>query len=456
MADSVDPITSPTPQEPYPAATVAWFSTILFAVLYWLSILDRFILSLLVDPIRRDLGLSDLQLGLLHGFAFAVTFSLFGLLAGLLADRVSRRWIIFASVSVWSIATAACGMAQNFWQLMLARIGVGAGEAGLNPCATSMISDLFPRHRITAAMAVYAMGASVGSGCAYLLGGIIVTWVSRESTFVLPLVGEVRSWQAVFYIVGTPGLLFALLVFAIPDPVRRGQRKLVKHATFWRNAVSGYVELFRFMRSRGTYFLFHYAGFGVASIVLTGAGVWYPAHMARTFGWDASQIGLTLGLLLVSAGIVGKLICGFIVDAMFRRGIRDAQLRWFAVSLLAAIPFGVIATTSDNPWIFLGGLLLFLLLMSPLPVCSNAALNLITPNELRGAGIAFFSATAGLIGMSVGPILIAGVSDYVFGGNAIGYGIAAAIVISCPLAAFLLFSGLRGMRNAVAMAEDWT
>ncbi len=138
---------------PYPPPAVGWYATIILALLYWLSILDRFIISLLVEPIKQDMGITDVQFGMLHGLAFSVTFSLLGLIAGTFADRFSRRWVIYASVSIWSLATAACGLAQQFWQLLLARVGVGAGEAGLNPSATSMLTDLFPRDRLTSAMA---------------------------------------------------------------------------------------------------------------------------------------------------------------------------------------------------------------------------------------------------------------------------------------------------------------
>src|SRR3546814_132895 len=151
---------------PYPRPAVGWYATVVLALLYWFSVLDRFIIGLMVDPIKRDLGLTDLQFGILHGSAFAITFSVVGLLAGALADRYNRRWVIYAGVTIWSIATAACGFAYSFWHLLLARVGVGAGEATLNPCATSMITDLFPRERLTTALAVYAMGSTVGSGCA--------------------------------------------------------------------------------------------------------------------------------------------------------------------------------------------------------------------------------------------------------------------------------------------------
>lgn len=439
---------------PYPAPAIGWYATLVLAFLYWLSILDRFIISLMVDPIKRDMGITDVQFSLLHGFAFAITFAVFGLMAGAFADRFSRRNIIFISVAVWSLATAACGMAQSFWHLLLARIGVGAGEAGLNPSATSMLADLFPRDRLTSAMAVYSIGASVGSGTAYLFGGLIVDLVSQKDTFILPLVGELRSWQAVFFIVGVPGGLLSLLIFTLPEPVRRNRRAVSEQPSLWKSVFAAYGELIKFMRSQLKFFAYHYSGFTFAGAVLGGCGVWYPAHMARTFGWDGVKIGMGLGLTLVIAGVTGKLICGHFVDSMYRRGLRDAQLRWYSRCLLIATPIGILATTSDNPCVFLGGVGCFLVLLSPLPACYGASLNLVTPNELRGTGIAFFAATTGLIGLGAGPLLIAAIAEHVFGGtSSIGLGMAATIALCCPIGALLLGLGCRGMRDAMADAE---
>lgn len=447
-------------QAAYPSSAVGWYATGVLALLYWFSVLDRFIIGLLVDPIKRDLGLSDLQFGILHGSAFAITFSVVGLLAGAMADRFNRRWVIYAGVMIWSAATAACGFAASFWHMLFARVGVGAGEATLNPCATSMITDLFPRQRLTTALAVYAMGSTVGSGCAYLFGGLIVGLVSKSDTLVLPLVGEVRSWQATFFIVGLPGALLSLLIFAVPEPLRRGRRALQRRAgAFWRDAIGYYVAMLRFIRGRGRFFAYHYAGFGLAAMIVTGSGTWYPAYMGRSFGWKADKIGLYLGITLVLSGIVGKLIGGLAVDTMYRRGRRDAQFRWYAAALLLATPAGVIAFTSSSPWLFLGFIWLFLAVLSPFVACANAALNLVTPNELRGTGVAFFNATAGLIGAGVGPILIAALSDKLFGGAAnggrsIGLGLATAIAICCPLAAALLLLGMKAMRRAVMQSES--
>ncbi len=446
MSHSVDSIRTHVAAA-YPAHGVAWYATILLAVLYWLSVLDRFIISLLVEPIKRDLGLTDLQFGMLHGFAFAATFAIFGLAFGVLADRFSRRWVIFAGVSVWSVATALCGVAQNYWHLLLARIGVGAGEAALNPCATSMLADMFPPQRLTLPMAVYAMGASVGVGTAFLIGGVIVELVSQAEVYTLPLIGAVRSWQAVFFIVGVPGALLSLIIFTVPEPARRGQRAAA-HSE--RSLTSTYRELLAFMKLRPRFFLCHYAGFAFASAVVAGGGGWYPVHMGRAFGWTPSQIGLYLGLTLVAAALIGNSITGRLIDAMFRGGYKDAQLRWYAGALVAAVPVGVFTFTSDNAWLFLGGIALYLMLIQPFAACCYTALNLVTPNHLRGTGVAFFGITAGLIGGGTGPILIPAAAKLFADGNtAIGQGLATVIALSFPIAAGLLAFALRGMREAV-------
>lgn len=451
-AEASSPITITTTtrvaEVPYPVPAVGWYATVMLAFLYWLSVLDRFIISLLVDPIKHDLGLTDVQFGMLHGLAFIGAFTLFGLVFGALADRVNRRKLIYVGVTIWSIATAACGVAQSFWHLLIARIGVGVGEASLNPNATSMIADLFPREKLTTAMAVYAIGATVGSGTALIIGGAIVELVSHMDAIVLPFVGEIRPWQAVFFIVGIPGALLAFSIFTVPEPVRRGQRTDQK-----QSGVGGsYASLFKFMRARPRFFLYHYLGFTFASAVITGGVAWYPVHISRTFGWSAGEIGAALGPALMIAGVVGKLACGRIVDRMYQRGYRDAQLRWYGVCLLLATPIGVFATISGNVWTFIVAIAVFMTLIGAMQACALTALNLITPNQLRGTGVAVFTTFVGLVGGGAGPVLIAAVSDS-GGQSSIGLGLAVMIGICCPLGAVCLLLGLGAMRDAMAEAE---
>jgi hypothetical protein len=233
--------------------------------------------------------------------------------------------------------------------------------------------------------------------------------------------------------------------------VRRGFTNLPQVAAPWRNA---YSVLWRFMRSQRRFFIFHYAGFALVSAAINGCAAWYPAHMSRSFGWTAGRIGVSLGLTLGVASTVSQLLCGRAVSPMYRRGSRDAQLRWYAGCLIAATPFGILATTSANPWIFIGGLNVFIILLGSYAACTYSALNLVTPNEMRGSGVAFFSATAGLAGSGLGPILVAAISDHVFH-NELDIGLAMAVVMGtlCPIAAGLLAFGLRPMRQAAADSE---
>ncbi|MBW2942471.1 MFS transporter [Zhongshania aquimaris] len=454
MPNQIHAPSAPPSTVPFPAPSVGWYATIVLAFLYWLSILDRFIISLLVEPIKRDMGISDLQFGLLHGMAFAITYSLFGLVAGAMADRFSRRWIIFASVSIWSFATAACGAAVQYWQLLIARVGVGAGEAGLNPSATSMLTDLFPRDKLTSALAVYTIGATVGSGTAYFFGGMIVEAVATTPSYIIPLLGEIRSWQAVFLFIGIPGIAISFIVFTFPEPFRRDRRTNEVKQNFWAGIFASYANLLRFICSQKRFFAHHYAGFALGSMVMSGCAIWYPAHMGRTFGWGAGEIGLWLGSVVVISSISGKLLCGYFVDKMYKRGYRDAQFRWYASCLILSAPIGVFMMTTDSPILFLAGASLFLSLMAPLPACYTASLNLATPNELRGTGMAFFAGTAGLIGMAAGPVLIATASEQLYGEGSIGLGMATVIGIFCPLSALILATGCKAMRKAVNDLEQ--
>jgi MFS family permease len=452
MSETHSSVGASRPVQPYPSAAVGWYATVLLAFLYWLSVLDRQIISLLVDPIKQDLGITDVQFGMLQGLAFLLSFTLFGFVFGALADRTDRRRLIFIGMTVWSLASAACGLAQNFLHLVMARAGLGAGEAALSPNATSMISDLFPRDKLTSAMAVFSIGATVGSGTALMVGGAIIYYIASLGEVVLPVLGPVSTWQLVFLLISLPGLLIAFSVFSIPEPLRRGHSDAVPQPRSW---LSAYATLFRFMQSKLRFFCSHYLGFTLATAALVGCGGWYPVHMMRAFGWSEGRVGVTLGMMLMAAGIIGKLTTGWFVDRMYQRGYRDAQLRWYAACMLISAPFAVVATTSGNAWIFLAGIGVFQILASPMPACAMTALNLVTPNELRGTGITVFTTVAALLGAAIGSVLVPFLSQHVYGSEAaIGLGMATLFGIACPLAALVLASGCRAMRAAMAEMEQ--
>ncbi|MBL8645523.1 MAG: MFS transporter, partial [Rhodospirillaceae bacterium] len=197
--------TAPQPaatEPPYPSAGYAWYVVVILMLAYVFAYLDRFILTLMVEPIKRDLGITDTQMSLVLGLAFAIFYTVLGIPIGRLADHKNRRTIVAVGIAVWSVMTAACGLAKNFFTLFLARVGVGVGEATLQPCATSILSDYFPRGKRGLAYSVYAWGLGLGAGGAMILGGRVIEAVSKGGTMVLPIVGEVFPWQVVFFVIG--------------------------------------------------------------------------------------------------------------------------------------------------------------------------------------------------------------------------------------------------------------
>ncbi|MEX1033743.1 MAG: MFS transporter, partial [Cellvibrionaceae bacterium] len=210
---------------PYPKEFYAWYVVLILMIVYIFSFMDRQILALLVGPIKADLDISDTQMSLLMGFSFAIFYTIFGIPIARLADSKNRVGIIAIGLATWSMFTALCGMSSKFWTLALARMGVGVGEAALSPSAYSLITDYFRPHRQALAISIYGAGIYIGSGLAYVLGGYVVGFTAGAETVALPVVGDVKPWQSVFFMIGVPGLLFTVALLTVREPVRRGLKK---------------------------------------------------------------------------------------------------------------------------------------------------------------------------------------------------------------------------------------
>ena len=270
----VVPASAPSNTEaPYPPLRYAWYVVGVLTLVYVFSFIDRQIMSLLVRPLRRDLGISDTQISVLMGFSFALFYTVCGIPLGRLADTRSRRSIIAAGLVLWSLFTAMCGLARNFTQMLLWRFGVGVGEASLSPSAYSMITDYFPRERLATAISVYSMGIYLGSGMSYLLGGIIVRLASLREAWIFPLVGEIRPWQVIFFAVGLPGLLVALLLYTVREPVRRGIARSKPAVPM--------SQVFRYIMANKRTFLSHNIGFGEFQPIGPQLAVPIPLHLVK-------------------------------------------------------------------------------------------------------------------------------------------------------------------------------
>jgi MFS family permease len=428
---------------PWPSPATGWYAVFVLTVVYILSFIDRTILSLLVGPIRADLGLTDTQLSLLHGFAFAIFYTTLGIPIALLADRLNRRNIIAFGVAFWSLATAACGLARTFGGLFWARVGVGVGEAALSPSAYSMIADYFPPHRLSRAVAVYTVGAFAGAGLAFLIGGAVVGSVTTAGSVMWPIVGELKPWQLVFMLVGLPGLPMALWMLTVREPPRRKPPATGR----LRAALA---ENLRYMRSHWQVYVSHFAGFSLIGLVFNGAIAWLPAYLMRVHGLAPSSSGLWLGAILLVAGVAGVLSGGWFADRMSAAGRTDATLRVGVYSAIAALPFAATATLAPSLPLALV-LIAGLLYATTLPYgAAAAALQIVTPGRMRATASAIYLCILNLTGIGLGSMLVALATDRLFGSDlAVGESIALVGAVCAPLAALTIAWGLPHFRRTV-------
>ena len=437
---------APGEQGDWPRPALGWYTVGVLLVAYVFSFIDRTIIGLLVGPIKASLDISDTQFGVLGGIAFTLFYCILGVPIGRIADRVSRRGLIAAGVAVWSFMTALCGWAAGFWHLFLARVGVGVGEAALTPAAYSMIADYFPKERLGRALAVYQSGAFLGAALAFILGGAVIAavtaFVADNPDFSIPLLPDVQGWRLVFIAVGAPGLLVALWMFTVREPSRKGRVAEAGPALPFR-AVIAYV-----WRHRRLY-LPHFIGFGVLVVTFQNVVVWGPAYFTRHFGLTTAQTGLTLGLVMLafsSAGVIGG---GFLSDRLVKRGQAEGPMRVGMIAGLALLPFAATATVVDSLALSLA-LFCPMMFFASFPLGSAAqALQMVTPNEMRGQVSAIYMLFLNLLSYGLGPLIVGMVTDFVFADEgAVGYSLAIVSAVSAPVAAFVATRGFAPFRQA--------
>jgi len=425
---------------PWPRPGIAWYAVVILVIAFIFSFIDRIIIAMLVEPLKQDLGLTDTQLGLLQGLAFAVFYATVGLPIGRWADRYSRRAIIGWGIFLWSIMTAVCGLARNFWELFLARVGVGVGEAALSPAAYSMIADYFPREKLGRALGVYQSGAFFGAGLSFLVGGLVIQAMAKAGPVSLPVLGDVKAWQLVFFAVGLPGVLVALLMLTVREPVRRG-----------RLAAGGLPlrDVLRYATQRWRVFVLHFIGFALLAVPITTIITWAFVYFTRVLAFTPPEAALRLGGLLVFLSPLGVYTGGWLTDLLQRRGYRDATLRvalFAAAGLLPLSTVTALVTDPDLAVALFGPLIFFASLSMAL---APAALQVVTPNQMRGQVSAVWMLVLNLVTAGVGPSAVGAITDYVFGDPlAVGRSIALVNCLSVPLAALALWAALAPFRDA--------
>jgi len=427
--------------------TYEWYVVVICMLAYVFSFVDRQVLVLMIEPIKRDLHLTDTQFSLLNGFAFSLFYAVMGLPVAYLADRYARPRIIALGIALWSVATAACGLSQQFVQMFVARMGVGVGEAALSPGAYSMLADYFPKEKLGRAIAVYSLGSFIGGGVAFLIGGYVIALLKHASAFTLPLVGQVHAWQVTFLIVGLPGILVALLFAAtVRDPQRKG---LAQDRSGAVRRVSMRDSL-RFVGTHRATFSCHYLGFSFYAMTLYCLLSWTPAFYIRHFGMTAVEAGYTLGIVLLVANTAGVFCGGWLNDWLLRRGRSDAPMRAGAIGAACMVIPATLFTQLDSLPASLAMLVVAMFFASfPMPT-STAAMQTLAPNQMRAQISALFLLVSNLIALGIGTTVVALFTDRVFGAPAaVGHSMSIVNVVAATLAALLLAAGCRQYRRSL-------
>jgi MFS family permease len=372
------------------AATSSWYVLGVLFLVYVFNFIDRSILNILAQSIKNDLGLYDWQIGMMGGLAFAAFYTTLGIPIARLADTHNRRNIIAVCLTVWSAMTALCGLAQNFWHLLLARIGVAVGEAGGSPPAHSMISDLFASDRRATALGIYALGIPVGTMIGSFAGG----WITHA-----------MDWRTAFVVVGLPGVLMALLLrFTVKEPAR-GESERAVQARAEAPPVSFVIKALWSRRS----FRWMAIGGGLHALVGYGVGPFLPGLFERVHGWNPRQIGTNLALLGF-AGIAGTASGGYVADWLARRDVR-----WYVwlpgLATLISVPFSTSAYLWPDPviaiWILVVPGFFGSYYLGPTFSMAQGLVGL----RMRALAASILLFILNLIGMGLGPLLVGATSD---------------------------------------------
>ncbi len=431
----------------------AWYAVSVLLIAYTLSFIDRTILALLIEPIKADMQISDTQVSLLLGIAFALFYTLMGIPLGRLADQYSRRWIIAIGVFFWSLMTAASGITKSYGQLFLARVGVGVGEAALSPAAYSMIADYFEPAKLGRALGIYTAGVYLGAGLAFIIGGQIAQYVASMPKIVIPLFGEVAAWQATFFAVGLPGILVALLVLTVREPARRANIvtiDVVEPQEHLKPTVS-VKRTFGFLKDNWKIYGTHFLGFSLLGLSFNAVLAWAPTMLIRKFGWTVGEAGYYLGADIFLFGTLGIIAGGWFSDKLTQRGYGDATILTGIVSAIGSIPFVLLATLVPNAiW---SALLFapFMFFAAFAYGAAAAALQITSPNEMRAQISAIYLFVLNLLGIGLGPTLVALVTDYIFADEtAVDWSLAVVATIACILGAIVLVAARKPFRDALA------
>lgn len=421
-----------------PSSAYSWYVVLILTLAYTVSYVDRQILSLMVGPIRADLDLTDTEISLLHGMAFALFYTFMGIILGWLADRKNRRNLIMGGMGVWGLATAACGLAGSFGSLFAARTVVGVGEAALSPAAYSIIADYFTKSKRGRALGLYSAGIFVGSGLAYIVGGSAVELAGGLVESLAEAGYHFRGWQVVFVLVSLPAVLLLVLMTTIKEPVRR-ERGIVTN-----DALADFKTGMRAIWARRRLYVPIIVGISFTAVVNYGFFAWIPSYFIRVFEWTPKEIGLSFGIILLTFGTTGMWVSGYLSDRLVAKGKVSGPITIALLGAVVGVVPAAIFTFFSDPNMALVCLAGYVFCFSFPAALGPVILQAITPNELRGQVSAFYLFVLNIIALGLGPTAVAMTSDYIFEDEMkIGLALSVMAVVVVPIAAVLLIIARR-------------
>jgi len=441
--------TAPSAAEPWPSPTQAWYAVFVLALGLMVTYLDRGILSLLIEPIKRDLHINDTQMSLLIGFAFICFYLVIALPIARLIDSKSRRTILGVGTAIWGFTTTLSGLANNFGELFACRVGVGVGAACSSPAAFSLLADLFPREKLARAFAVLFLGVYGGEGISLIVGGYLANFFTQLPPRSYPVVGTLHGWQLTLIAIGVPGLLVSALLTTVREPARRGQAGAGGHQVRAAPQQIPVKNVVVFMWKNAGIFLPIFASMGIAAALTFGVRSWGPAFYTRTFDWSVAKYGLVQGTLALTIMPFGALTGSLFAERLAKK-YDDANMRTVFIGQLLALPglvlFPLMPTAPLAVALSTWGTFFVFCTTAPM----NAALQIVTPNQMRGQVTALFLFVYNVIGIGLGPTFVALFTDFVFHSeNLLGRAITVASLIMGSLTALIMWVGVKPYGRAI-------
>ena len=394
--------------EQYPPAVVAGYALLCLLLCYFMYFVDRNILTLLVAPVRRDLGINDSQMGILNGYSFSVLNGAFAIPFAWWADRRSRRNVLIVGLALWGCSTIASGFTTSFTQLLLTRMGLGLGEAGLMPAAFSLISDYYPRARRGAAVGVFGIGGFGGIGLSYLIGGAVLAAFRGVDRVDLPVVGQTSLWHAAFMVVGFVTLLLAMLIFTVREPPRHAENQ---------QALTGQQSFFGHLRHHWLAFVLVIGAYVCLGILAIGWFAWLPSYFIRVFKMAPATTGITVGWVTTIAGVTGAVVGGYIADWMMRRGVRGGKVPTLLIMFTTWIFCALGIYVSDSVILSLVCVFAFTFADGIGFMQYGNVMQEMFPYHLRARSIAAWAVCSSMFSYGVGPLMFGLSTDFVFHGD---------------------------------------